>query len=85
MSSLTPSSIVLEKMINFLPKISYPFDEILLIRPHKSKNITHADRTYGLNRYARHDVAVKFVKGNHITMYEDPEIVQSVNEACEAI
>jgi fatty acid synthase len=59
--------------------------KILLIRSEDSKNITYVDKTYGLDKYARQDVDVKFVKGNHITMFDDPELVQVLKEASEAI
>jgi hypothetical protein len=37
------------------------------------------------NRDARHDVAVKFVSGNHVTMYDDPELVKNIESALEAM
>ncbi len=58
---------------------------ILLIRPEESKKLSYADETYGLNKYARHDVVVKFVDGNHISMYESPRFVQLIKECLEAV
>jgi fatty acid synthase len=66
----------------YLQKIE---SKILLVRVNDFHSHSYCNETYGLNRYARHDVAVKFVEGNHITMYENPELAQIVNEAMDAI
>jgi thioesterase domain-containing protein len=59
--------------------------KIMLIRTQGFDKISDIDETYGLNKYARHDVDVKFVKGNHITMYDGPELSQILKEALEVV
>ncbi len=51
---------------------------ILLIRSEDSKKMD-IDESYGLNRYARQQVAVKTIKGNHFQILENPELVHIIN------
>ncbi len=52
---------------------------ILLIRSSDSTEIG-IDNAYGLNKYARQNVAVKYVKGTHFNMYKSPELPKIINE-----
>lgn len=52
---------------------------ITLIRPTEI-SIVDVDEDYGLKKLTRGAVNVKYVDGNHLTMLENPKLVQIINE-----
>lgn len=61
-------------MTHFLKSILiqlFPFTEI---------SIADIDEEYGLTNHTQETVSLKFVEGNHITMLDNPKLVQMINE-----
>lgn len=52
---------------------------ITLIRPTEI-SIVEVDEDYGLQKLTKGEVDVKFINGNHMTMTENPKLVQIINE-----
>lgn len=52
---------------------------ITLIRP-SEVSLTDIEEDYGLVRHTKQKVNLKFVEGNHITMLDNPKLIQMLNE-----
>lgn len=52
---------------------------ILLVRPTEVA-IIDMDNDYGLSKYSRSKVAVKYIEGNHMTMLDNMELTTIINE-----
>lgn len=57
---------------------------ITLIRP-SEVSIVDIDEEYGLSKYTTGVVNLKFIEGNHITMLENPKLVQIINDCDPAM
>jgi thioesterase domain-containing protein len=55
---------------------------ILLIRTEEPGVVLTDD---GLHKFARHDIDVKYVEGDHITMYDSPQLIQVLTGALDAM
>ncbi|XP_076267668.1 fatty acid synthase-like [Rhynchophorus ferrugineus] len=53
--------------------------KVLLLKPEFQVMATNDD-DYGLEEYTEHPVTVKQIKGNHVSMLGEPELVQEIND-----
>ena len=52
---------------------------ITLIRPNEL-SVVNIDEDYGLAKYTKGKISLKFIEGNHITVLENPKLPQLINE-----
>jgi fatty acid synthase len=52
---------------------------ITLIRP-SEVSLTDIDEDYGLGQHTKQKVNLKFVSGNHMTMLDNPKLIEMLNE-----
>ena len=53
---------------------------ILLVRP-TEVSVVDIEEDYDLSRYTDGNVSLKFVEGNHITMLDNPKLVQIIADS----
>jgi fatty acid synthase len=57
---------------------------VTLVRPNEV-SVVDIDEEYGLTRYSKQSIVLKFINGNHITMLENPKLPQIINETDPAV
>ena len=68
--------VVLQYDLDTIVQIKSP---ITLIRP-TEVSIVDIEEDYSINKYTTGPVSLKFIEGNHMTMLDNPKLIQIINE-----